>query len=68
MPVCVEAGLAMDAVLARVGAEIGLKSPVLAEALQLVTLEMRAGSGKEKGCATWRCALVSRTSMRWPRC
>lgn len=48
MTVCVEAGLAMDAALGRVGAEIGLKSPVLAEELQLVTLEMRAGSGKEK--------------------
>ena len=48
MTVCVEAGLAMDAALARVGAEIGLKSPVLAEELQLVTLEMRAGSSKEK--------------------
>jgi len=46
--VCVEAGLAMDAALARVGAEIGLKSPVLAEELQLVTLELRAGSAKEK--------------------
>ena len=48
MTVCVEAGLAMDAALGRVGAEIGLKSPVLAEELQLVTLEMRAGSAKEK--------------------
>ena len=48
MTVCVEAGLAMDAALARVGNEIGLKSPVLAEELQLVTLEMRAGSSKEK--------------------
>jgi tight adherence protein C len=48
MTVCVEAGLAMDAALARVGAEIGLKSPVLAEELQLVTLELRAGSPKEK--------------------
>jgi tight adherence protein C len=48
MTVCVEAGLAMDAALARVGSEIGLKSPVLAEELQLVTLEMRAGSSKEK--------------------
>jgi tight adherence protein C len=48
MTVCVEAGLAMDAALARVGAEIGLKSPILAEELQLVTLEMRAGSAKEK--------------------
>ena len=48
MVVCVEAGLAMDAALARVGAEIGLKSPVLAEELQLVTLELRAGSAKDK--------------------
>lgn len=48
MTVCVEAGLAMDAALARVGGEIGLKSPVLAEELQLVTLELRAGSSKEK--------------------
>jgi tight adherence protein C len=48
MTVCVEAGLAMDAALARVGNEIGLKSPVLADELQLVTLELRAGSAKEK--------------------
>jgi tight adherence protein C len=48
MTVCVEAGLAMDSALARVGGEIGLKSPVLAEELQLVTLELRAGSAKEK--------------------
>lgn len=48
MSVCVEAGLAMDAALARVGSEIGLKSPVLADELQLVTLELRAGSAKEK--------------------
>jgi len=48
MTVCVEAGLAMDAALARVAAEIGLKSQTLAEEMQLVTLELRAGSGKEK--------------------
>lgn len=48
MTVCVEAGLGMDAALARVGSEIGLKSPVLADELQLVTLELRAGSAKEK--------------------
>jgi tight adherence protein C len=48
MTVCVEAGLAMDAALARVAAEISLKSEVLAEELQLVTLELRAGSTKEK--------------------
>ncbi|MBV7537177.1 type II secretion system F family protein [Duganella sp. sic0402] len=48
MTVCVEAGLAMDAALARVANEIGLKSLVLAEEMQLVTLELRAGSAKEK--------------------
>lgn len=48
MTVCVEAGLAMDAALARVASEIGLKSLVLAEELQLVTLELRAGSAKDK--------------------
>ena len=48
MTVCVEAGLAMDAALARVAAEIGLKSQVLSEELNLVTLELRAGSSKEK--------------------
>lgn len=48
MTVCVEAGLGMDAALARVANEISLKSGVLAEELQLVTLELRAGSGKEK--------------------
>jgi tight adherence protein C len=48
MTVCVEAGLGMDAALGRVGAEIGLKSPVLAEELQLVTLELRAGNSKDK--------------------
>lgn len=48
MTVCVEAGLAMDAALARVGTEMGRKSPVLAEELQLVTLELRAGGAKDK--------------------
>ena len=48
MTVCVEAGLGMDAALARVAAEIGLKSEILAEELNLVTLELRAGSAKEK--------------------
>ena len=48
MTVCVEAGLAMDAALARVANEIGLKSEILAEELQLVTLELRAGAAKER--------------------
>jgi len=48
MTVCVEAGLAMDAALLRVGEEIGIKSPILAEELHLVTLELRAGLAKER--------------------
>ena len=47
MTVCVEAGLAMDAALARVAAEIGLKSAVLSDELNLVTLELGAGRTKE---------------------
>lgn len=48
MTVCVEAGLGMDAALARVAAEIGLKSATLSEELHLVTLELRAGNSKER--------------------
>lgn len=48
LTVCVEAGLAMDAALARVASEIGLKSSILSDELHLVTLELRAGSSKEK--------------------
>lgn len=48
MTVCVEAGLAMDAALARVAGEISPKSRVLSDELSLVTLELRAGSTKEK--------------------
>jgi tight adherence protein C len=55
MTICVEAGLGMDAALARVAGEIGLKSAVLGEELNLVTLALRAGSSKEnalRGLAT----------------
>lgn len=48
MTVCVEAGLALDAALARVGEEMRLKSVILADELHLVSLEMRAGSGRER--------------------
>jgi tight adherence protein C len=48
MTVCVEAGLAMDAALAKVAVEITLKSQVLAEELHLLTLELRAGNSKER--------------------
>lgn len=48
MTVCVEAGLALDAALARVGVEMRLKSVILAEELHLVSLEMRAGNSRER--------------------
>lgn len=47
MLVCVEAGLSLDAALARVADEIRLKSQALADELHLVTLELRAGESKE---------------------
>lgn len=48
MLVCVEAGLGLDAALVRVADEMRLKSQPLAEELQMVNLEMRAGSTREK--------------------
>lgn len=48
MTVCVEAGLGLDAALARVGEEMHLTSPTLAEELHLVNLELRAGSTRER--------------------
>lgn len=48
MTVCVEAGLGLDAALARVGEEMRMKSRILADELHLVTLELRAGSTRER--------------------
>jgi tight adherence protein C len=48
MLVCVEAGLGLDAALIKVGEEMRLKSPVLADELHIVNLELRAGSTKER--------------------
>lgn len=48
MTVCVEAGLGLDAALARVGEEMRLTSPTLAEELHLVNLELRAGGTRDK--------------------
>lgn len=48
MTVCVEAGLGLDAALAKVGEEIQVSSPVLAEEIRLVGLELRAGASREK--------------------
>ena len=48
MTVCIEAGLGLDAAMLRVTEEIDKKSPTLAEELELVLLELRAGAGREK--------------------
>mgnify|MGYP000391434527 FL=1 len=46
--VCVEAGLGLDAALARVGDEMQTKSLTLGEELHLLSLELRAGSSRER--------------------
>jgi tight adherence protein C len=46
MLVCVEAGLGLDAALAKITDEIRLSSPALAEELHLTNLEMRAGASR----------------------
>jgi tight adherence protein C len=48
LTVCVEAGLSMERGLTKVAAEVHVKSVVLAQELQLVLMEMRAGFTKEK--------------------
>lgn len=48
MRVCVEAGLGLDAAIARVGDEMRLKSEALYEELHLVSLELRAGSSRDR--------------------
>lgn len=47
MTVCVEAGLGLDAAMNRTGAEMGLRSQVLADEFNLVALERRMGSTRE---------------------
>jgi tight adherence protein C len=48
LTVCVEAGLSLERALAKVAAEIHIKSVALAQELQLVLMEMRAGFTKER--------------------
>ncbi|GAB3545548.1 type II secretion system F family protein [Noviherbaspirillum agri] len=48
MRVCVEAGLGLDAAIARVGEEMRLKSEALYDELHLVSLELRAGSARDR--------------------
>jgi tight adherence protein C len=48
MTVCIEAGLGLDAAMARVGEEMRLRSEVLTAELHLVGLELRAGLPREQ--------------------
>ena len=48
LTVCVEAGLSLERALIKVATEIHVKSLVLAQELQLVLMEMRAGFTKER--------------------
>ena len=45
--ICVEAGLGLNQALLRVSEEVETMSPVLSEELQIVNLEMRAGTPRE---------------------
>jgi tight adherence protein C len=46
--VCVEAGLGLDAAIQRVGREIEIAHPELSDEFTLVSLELRAGKGREE--------------------
>jgi tight adherence protein C len=48
LTICVEAGLSLERALVKVASEIHIKSVTLAQELQLVLMEMRAGFSKEK--------------------
>lgn len=48
LTVCVEAGMSLERALVKVASEIHIKSVTLAQELQLVLMEMRAGFTKEK--------------------
>jgi tight adherence protein C len=48
LTVCIEAGLSLERAFGKVAAEIHIKSVVLAQEMQLVLMEMRAGFTKER--------------------
>jgi tight adherence protein C len=48
MIVCVEAGLALDMAINRSAAEMRLRSPILADELDLVAMDLRVGSTRER--------------------
>lgn len=48
MRICVEAGLALDVAIARVGEEMRIRSRALSDEFRLVMLEQRAGSSRSR--------------------
>lgn len=47
LTICVEAGLGIDAAMRKTGSELGLRSPALAEELDLVVLELQVGASRD---------------------
>lgn len=47
LTICVEAGLGMDPAMRKTGAELSLRSPALAEELEMVVLELQVGASRE---------------------
>jgi tight adherence protein C len=48
LTICVEAGLGLDAAIGRVAAEMRLGKSIVSEELSLVSLDLRAGSSKDR--------------------
>ena len=48
LTICMEAGLSFDQALSKVANEIGIKSKILSEELELVMMEMRSGFSRER--------------------
>lgn len=59
MIVCVESGISLDAAIARTASEIGLRSPKLADELNMVGLELRVGATRERALRN----LAARTGL-----
>jgi len=58
MVVCVEAGLGLDAALARVGTQIAPAYPLLSGELERVTLELRAGKNRDDALRNFATRIV----------
>ncbi|MBI3140356.1 MAG: type II secretion system F family protein [Rhodocyclales bacterium] len=62
--VCLEAGLGLDAAIARAGEEIRLRSPALADEFHLITLELRVGASRARALR----GLARRTGLEEAGC